>query len=92
MTESRYKSVSTVDRKYYETVDFPSRDQLDGVNVFRVRAAQFDRLDNLAFKHLGSGEYWWVIALINDLDWAFAFEEGQIIKIPIELDDVLRMF
>lgn len=92
MAESRYRSIGTIDGKFYESVDFPSKQRLDSVNTFRVRAAQFERLDNLAFKHLGSGEYWWIIALLNDLDWPFAFEEGQILKIPVELDDVLRLF
>lgn len=92
MAESRYKSTGIIDGQFYESVDFPSKAQLESINTFRIRIAQFERLDSLAFKHLGSGEYWWVIALINDLDWAFGFEAGQIIKIPIELDDVLRFF
>ena len=92
MAESRYRNTNTIDEKFYESIDFPRKQQLDTVNAFRVRAARFDRLDNLAFKHLGSGEYWWIIALINDLDWPFAFEAGQILKIPIELSDVLRFF
>ena len=92
MSESRYRSTRILDNNYYESVDFPSKEELDSINTFRVRVARFERLDNLAFKHLGGGEYWWVIALINGLEWPYAFEEGQIIKIPIELDDVLRLF
>jgi len=69
MAISRYRSLNTLeDKKYYETFTFPSKKDLEEVQTFQVRAARFDRLDNLAFKHLGAGEYWWVIALINDLD------------------------
>lgn len=92
MAESRYRTAAIIDQSFYESVDFPSQEQLDTINTFRIRIAQFERLDNLAFKHLGAGEYWWVIALINGLEWPYAFEAGQIIKIPVELDDVLRLF
>jgi hypothetical protein len=92
MAESRYRSTGIIDRNYYESVDFPRKEELETINTFRIRIAQFERLDNLAFKHLGSGEYWWVIALINGLEWPYAFEPGQIIKIPVEVDDVLRLF
>ena len=92
MAESRYKSVGILDDKFYETVDFPSKKELDAISTFQIRLANFDRLDNLASKYLGSGEYWWVIALMNDLDWAYTWEEGKIIRIPVQLSDVLRLF
>lgn len=92
MAESRYRTTGVIDQSFYESVDFPTQEEIDSINTFRVRIAQFDRLDNLAFKHLGAGEYWWVIALVNGLEWPYAFEAGQIIKIPVELDDVLRFF
>lgn len=92
MAESRYRTTDVIDKQFYGSVDFPTQEELDSINTVRIRIAQFDRLDNLAFKHLGAGEYWWVIALINGLEWPYAFEAGQIIKIPVELDDVLRLF
>lgn len=92
MAISRYRSVKALDDKFYETMEFPSKKDLDSIETFRVRVANFDRLDNLAFKYLGSGEYWWIIAIVNDLDWAFSFEEGQILKIPVSVEDVLRFF
>lgn len=91
MALSRYRNTRVADGKYYETVDFPSRDLLDGIPTYNIRVNKFDRLDILAFKYLGAGEYWWIIAMINDLDWAFGFEEGQILRVPINVDDVLRL-
>lgn len=92
MAISRYRNVDALDGKFYETVDFPTKEQLNAINVIRVRPARFERLDVLAFKFLGSGEYWWVIALMNDLDWAFSYSDGQILKIPVDVQDVLRLF
>jgi hypothetical protein len=88
---SRYRNTQIIDGKFYGTTEYPTRAQLDTVPTYSIRVSRFDRLDNLAFKNLGSGEYWFIIALINDLDWAFGFEEGQILKIPVNIDDVLRM-
>jgi len=81
-----------MDSSFFESIDFPSKKNLDAIATIRVRVAKFDRLDQLAFKHLGAGEYWWVIAVMNDLQWMFEFEEGQILKIPVNVDDVLRLF
>ena len=53
-----------------------SQEELDKIITFKIRVSVFDRLDNLAFKHFGSGEYWWVLALMNDIHWAFKFDEG----------------
>jgi hypothetical protein len=93
MAVSRYRNTKVIDEgKTYETISFPSREELDKISVIRIRVANFDRLDILASKYLGSGEYWWVIALINDFEWAFSFEEGQVLKIPVDVQDVLRLF
>ena len=92
MTISRYRNTEVIDGKYYATSDFPSRDELDKIPTFSIRMAQFERLDALAFKHLGAGEYWFVIALMNDMQWAFGFEAGAEVKIPVDVQDVLRLF
>jgi len=95
MALSRYRNVNVVNipatPRYYETINVPDRDKLDQISVIKVRAARFDRLDQLAYKHLGSGEYWWVIAVMNDLEWAYDFEEGDILRIPLNVEDVLKL-
>lgn len=95
MALSRYRNTNVVKQdgvaQHYETVEFPSSSDLAQVPVFRIRVGQFDRLDQLAYKYLKNGEYWWVIALINDLDWMYDFEPGQIIKIPTNVENVLKL-
>lgn len=92
MSISRYRNTNIIDKRFYETTTFPSREKLDAVPTFSIHIPQFERLDVLAFRHLGDGTYWWVIALINDIDWAFAFTGGDEIKIPVDVQDVLRLF
>jgi len=91
MAISRYRNTNVIDKKYFETVDFPQID-VTKISTFSIRITDGDRLDNLAFKYLGSGEYWWVIALINDIDWSFDFISGQIIQIPTDAEEVLKFF
>ena len=87
----RYRNNQIVDGKYYDTFEFPTQEQLDAISTYSVRVNKFDRLDNLAAKYLGDGTYWWVIAIMNNLEWAFGFEEGQILLIPVNVQDVLRL-
>jgi len=92
MAVSRYANVNVLDDGFFETVEFPTQAMLDAIPVIRIRVSSFDRLDVLAFKHLGAGEYWWVIAIMNDLQWAFNVSPGQVLKIPVNIQDVLRLF
>lgn len=92
MAISRYRNVNKLDGKFYESIEFPSSISLSNISTIQLRVSKFDRLDHLAFKHLGSGEYWWIIAIMNDIDWAFDFEDGQVIKIPVDVQEFLRLF
>ena len=91
MAVSRYRNTNLIDGKFYETSKFPTKKQLDNIPTVTIRIAQFERLDRLAHRHLGDGTYWWIIALMNDIDWVFGFEAGDLIKIPVDIQDVLRL-
>jgi hypothetical protein len=93
MALSRYRNLNTLEgNKYLETTKFPTLEQLNKIDTFQIVANKFDRLDNLAHIHLGDGQYWWILALFNDIDWAYNIAEGQILKIPTNLDEVLKLF
>lgn len=93
MALSRYRNLNTIDdKKYYESSEFPTKEQLEGISTIQIVISQFDRLDNLAYTHLGDGSYWWVIAMMNNIEWPFKFEEGQILEIPTDIKEVLKLF
>lgn len=89
MAVTRYRNTEILSGSHYGTFDLSSA-QLTDVSVFLIRTSAMDRLDTLAFKYLGAGEYWWVLALLNDIEWAFSFTPGEILKIPYDVQDVLR--
>lgn len=88
MATSRYSNCDTISGSYYATYNFP--DSFADVPVFSIRTSSEDRLDTLAFKYLGDGTYWWVIAMLNNIQWAFDFQPGEILLIPYNVQDVLR--
>lgn len=88
----RYSNVSTIDGKYYSTVDFPTQAQLDKIDTYSIVLNKFDRLDNLAAKYFGDGTLWWILAVMNNLQWAWGFEEGQTLLVPTNVQDVLKLF
>jgi hypothetical protein len=93
MALSRYRNLNLLGNgKYYETSKFPSAEALSEFTTIQIIANKFDRLDNLAHIHLGDSQYWWIIALFNNLDWAYSIQEGQVLKIPTSLDEVLKSF
>lgn len=91
MALSRYRNVNVLNegKAFFETTDAPD---LTKIKTFTLRTTAEDRLDSLAFKHLKKGEYWWVLAILNDLQWAWDFIPGDLLKIPIDVQDVLRLF
>lgn len=47
-----------------------------------VTVVSGDRLDNLADKHLGAPEYWWIIADWNDIRFPLVLTVGTTLRMP----------
>jgi len=99
MAKSRYSGTDIIDGRHYETYALPRRsaglqeiDLLENVRTFEHTFSQGERLDHLAELHLGDGAYWWVIALVNSIDYPFAsggLVPGRKLRIPLDVRDVL---
>jgi hypothetical protein len=48
------------------------------------------RLDQLAFKYLGSPAYWWAIAALSGIGWGLQLPAGTRVVIPVNIDEVKR--
>jgi len=91
MAVSRYKNLNIIDNKYLETPEIIKKRDLNNISTINIRTGAEDRLDVLAAKYLGDGSYWWVIAQVNDLEHAFDFIPGKILKIPLDLEEFLKL-
>ncbi len=90
MPISRYRNTPVVSGSFFGTFDFPKIDTTK-IAVFLITPTAEDRLDTLAAKYLGSGQYWWIIAMLNDISWGFGFTPGVNLIVPVNVDDVLRL-
>ena len=52
--------------------------------------AEHERLDILAGKYLGSGQYWWVIAACSGIGWWIQVPPGTRLKIPSDMSQVMN--
>jgi hypothetical protein len=99
MARSRYSNTPIIGRHHYST--FPANVRSRGLGTVNllsgVRTTEYtikvgDRIDHIAAKHLGDDQYWWVIALVNGINYPFSsggFTPGRLIKIPVDVKDVL---
>lgn len=100
MSKSRYSDTPVQDGKFYRTFLLPRKsagyaevDLLDGVKTTDYLYKQGDRLDHLAARYLGEDQYWWIIALVNGINYPFSsggLVPGRTIKIPNSAEDILK--
>jgi len=94
MARSRHAKLEILDGNQYETFKLEQTNKIKAPDTFEgIRTRQYvtklgDRLDLLAAKFLNDDEYWWTIALINDIVCPF-LTPGQKIRIPFSAQDVL---
>lgn len=55
-----------------------------------VSAYEENRLDLIAENYLGSAEYAWVISYFNQIEDGFSCYEGQTLKIPKSVTDLMK--
>lgn len=96
MARSRYSDNKIIDGYYFGTWSNPAvkgfkqEDLLKGVNFIEYVLKDGDRLDHLAARYLGDDQYYWVIALVNGINFPLDITPGQTIRIPTNALDVTK--
>lgn len=101
MAKSRYFNTpvfgNDTEPLHYATYDLP--DKVKGVDVPRLlqgsTTQQYtwqhgDRLDKLASRYYGDDEYWWIIALANNITYPLGIAPGTVLTIPTDIMPVLQ--
>lgn len=94
MARSRYVRLGTVGGNAYESFVLDQSsfvkepDTFEGVEVIEYTVKHGERLDHLAHRFLNDEQYWWVIALINNISDPFV-DPGQKLLIPVDVVQVL---
>ena len=99
MAKSRYADLGIIDGKSFRSYRLPRHsmglkplDLLEGVRTFDYVFSRGDRLDHLAARYFGEDDYWWVIALVNGINYPFSsggLTPGRVLRIPQNVKDVL---
>jgi nucleoid-associated protein YgaU len=70
----------------------PSSEEIKSIDFFSTTWGLGKRLYKLSYEHYSDSQYWWVIALFNNIATEAEIELGNEIKIPVPLDRVLSLY
>jgi len=90
--KTRYEDRDAI--RHYETLDmnYPTAEEIR-LLTFSNHVWKFgDRYYKLAHVHYGDSKYWWVIAWFNKKPTEQHVEVGDLIKIPLPLNDALKIY
>ena len=91
---ARYTYAETLTQKetkkrYLESVIYP-KIAISDEDIYIITQST-DRLDLLSNQYYGSPQYWWVIAVANNInDASLYITEGRQIRIPADLPKILN--
>ena len=68
------------------------RKKVGSLQNIKVRWGATSKLYNLAAQHYGDPTYWWVIAWYNKKPTEADFNVGDIIYVPLPLEEALEYF
>jgi hypothetical protein len=78
----------------FSTTNFriPTDQEINNIQYVNENWTLGQRLYKLAYKHYGDSQYWWLIALFNNVATEADLQFGQVIKVPMPLDLVLNLY
>ncbi len=88
MANPYYKEYQIIDDKYYGIPDFVDRDFSD-IEGKELEIQEGDRMDIIAEQIYGDPNLWKAILIYNDIGYFFAVRPGMIIKLPLNIQEVI---
>lgn len=88
--ESRFENRNNLQHLETGRLDYPELQDLKEFNYVYHVWKSGDRLYKLADQYYGNPKYWWVIAKFNKKPTEQHFTLGDVVSIPLSLDDVLE--
>ncbi|HAI41228.1 MAG TPA: hypothetical protein DCM40_25530 [Maribacter sp.] len=86
------RNVSSI--RYYSTpqMSYPPVEEIKNLTRVRHIWKTGDRFFKLAIEYYNSAQYWWVIAMFNQKPTEADLTVGDLIYIPLPLQDILRYY
>jgi len=90
-TYSKVLTTNETKKQYLESTIYPKIKASDE-DIYVVSTSS-DRLDMLAFKYYGNKNYWWIIAVANNLnDATLHIKPGTQLRIPGNIQNIIVSF
>lgn len=89
MANNYYKKSDITNRTYYRIPKYIEKDFSD-IKGREIRVVEGDRLDVIAAVETGDPQNWRALALYNNIGYFFDLTPGQILRIPYDINEVLR--
>jgi len=88
----RYAFLDIISEKYIKTFPAIKASELYSNTDIFLKLNYGQRIDTLAYQYLGSGNYWWIIAIYNNLKTPFDKEliVGKLLRIPISINRIIQ--
>ena len=58
------------------------------IPTMSIKIKEEQRLDHLAFEHLGDSGLWWVLSALSNIGWGLQVPAGTIVKIPVDVSSI----
>ena len=88
----RDRGVGFVKQYFSPDLPHPSVEQIKNLSIIDHTWRQGDRYYKLAHKYYNDSTLWWVIAWYNQKPTEGHLELGDIVKVPLPLEKILRYF
>lgn len=84
-----YRKSDVKNGKYYKPARFIKSD-FEDIEAKELVLQAGDRLDIIAQSEFGNPNYWKALAAFNGIQYFFEIRDGDIIRIPYRIEDVLE--
>jgi hypothetical protein len=88
----RYKSDRTISgtklSTHQATVNIRRAMELGFIEYNEVVLREGQRLEHVAYRHLGSADLWWVLAATSGIGWAMQIPPGTVIRVPTDMSTI----
>ena len=85
------RNVKFIEQYTSPTITYPTASEIQDLLLRKHTWTQGDRFFKLAIEFYGSSRYWWIIPWFNQKPLEADYEYGDLIYIPLPLQEVLAL-
>ncbi len=86
------KGLKSIQQYNTAVIKYPTDEQLKRIPYREHVWTSGDRLYKLASTYLGDSRDWWIILVFNKIGTEVSIKQGDVIKIPTNISEILSLF